>query len=120
MLIAVCFVAPVSMIAQQNAAPPTGPVYVVVHVDVNGPSAVATANKLLLDYAAECRKDKGAVRIDVFVQDYKPNHYTVIEVWQTREAYEAHRGRAYSKEYREKLQPLLGSPLDERWHGVLQ
>lgn len=101
-------------------AQPKGEVYVVTHVDVNGPNAVPTSNKLLLDYVAESRKDKGAVRIEVVVQDGRPNHYTLVEVWQSREAFEAHTATDYAKHFREKLQPFLGSPFDERLHSVLQ
>jgi len=104
--------------AQQT---PTGQVYVVTHVDVIPPNGgIATANKLLLEYATESRKDKGAVRMEVIVQDGRPNHFVIYEVWQSRAAFEAHTGTEYAKRFREKIQPILGSPFDERLHAVLQ
>jgi quinol monooxygenase YgiN len=97
------------------------PVYVVTHVDVFGANGgVAAANKILLDYAADSKKHAGFVRFEVMVQDGRPNHYTVVEVWQTRAAFEAHTGTAQAKAFREKIQPLLGSPFDERLHSLLQ
>jgi quinol monooxygenase YgiN len=107
-----------TMSAQQT---PTGQVYVVTHVDVIPPNGgIATANKLLLEYAAESRKDKGVVRMEVVVQDGRPNHFVIYEVWQSRAAFEAHTATEYAKRFRERIQPVLGSPFDERLHGVLQ
>lgn len=118
-LLLLMFVFCAALLAQPQPQP-SGPVYIVTHIDVFGPNAVPTTNKLLLDYAAASRKEKGAKRIEVVVQDGHPNHYTVIEVWDTRAQFEEHNGRDYAKQYREKLQPFLGSPFDERWHSILQ
>lgn len=97
------------------------PVYVVTHVDVLGANGgVAAANKVLLDYQADSKKHAGFVRFEVMVQDGRPNHFTVVEVWQTRAAFEAHTATAQAKTFREKIQPLLGSPFDERLHALLQ
>ena len=41
--------------------------YVVTHVDVNGPGAPAEAAKLLQQFAADSRKDPGSVRFEVLV-----------------------------------------------------
>jgi len=43
-----------------------------------------------------------------------------VEVWQSREAFEAHDASPHTRAYREKLQPMLGSPFDERLHYELQ
>ena len=104
----------IPLFAQQ----PGGKVYVVTHVDVTPDFSAATA-KLLQQYGAESRKDPGAVRIEVLVQDGRPNHFTVVEVWQSRDAFEAHSALAHTKRSREKLQPMLGSPFDERLHSML-
>ena len=52
-------------------------------------------------------------------QEGHPNHFTIFEVWQTRQDFETHLATAYSKTFREKIQPLLGSPFDERLHIML-
>src|SRR5579864_1717668 len=93
-------------------------VYVVTHVDVT-PNYTADATKLLGEFAAESKKDPGVVRFEVLQQDSRANHYTILEVWQTRQAFEAHSAAEHTKRYREKLQPMLGSPFDERLHEVL-
>ena len=89
-----------------------GRVYVVSHVDVIPKYAAETA-KLLLAYGADSRKDAGAVRIDVLVEN-GPNHFTLVEVWETRAAYEAHVSQEHTRAFREKVHPWLGSPYDER------
>jgi len=93
-------------------------VYVVTHVDVT-PNYTADATKALREFGAESRKDPGVMRFEVLQQDSRANHYTVVQVWQTRQAFEAHSAAEHTKRFREKLQPMLGSPFDERLHELL-
>jgi quinol monooxygenase YgiN len=93
--------------------------YVVTHVDVNGPGAPAEAAKLLQQFAADSRKDPGSVRFEVLREPNRLNHFTVVEIWQDRQAFETHLGLAHSRDFRQKMQPLLGSPFDERLHNLL-
>ena len=108
----------VGNIAAQEPAKGGKSVYVVTHVDVT-PNFTADATKTLRDFGTESRKDPGAVRFEVLQQDSRPNHYTIVEVWQTRQAFEAHSAMEHTKRYREKLQPMLGSPFNERLHEIL-
>jgi quinol monooxygenase YgiN len=88
---------------------------VVTHVDVM-PKSTADGRTLLREFASESRKDAGAVRIEVFEELARPNHSTVVEVWKSRKAYEDHLASDHVRAYRAKLQPMLGSPFDERLH----
>ena len=93
-------------------------IYVVTHVDTlpgNGPGA-----KLLQQYAAESRKDKGAVRIELYVQISRTNHFSLVEVWENQQAFEAHEAAPHTKQFREQIQPMLGSPFDERLHQIVE
>jgi len=92
-------------------------IYVVTHVDVL-PTEAAAGAKLLHEYAAESRKEKGAVRVEVYVQVSRINHFTLVEVWQNRQALEAHEAAAQTKRFRQQIDPLLGSPYDERLHTM--
>lgn len=92
-----------------------GRLHIVSHVDVTPQYAKETA-KLLLDYGAATRKDPGALRVDVLVEPGHTNHFTLIEVWESRAAYDAHVGLDHTKAFRAKLYPWLGSPYDERLH----
>jgi quinol monooxygenase YgiN len=95
-------------------------VYVVTHVDIAGtPAIVAEATRLLKEFSADSQKDTGVVRFELLLQDGRLNHFTIVSVWQTRDAFEAHSGAEHTKRFREKIQPMLGSPFDERLHGLL-
>jgi quinol monooxygenase YgiN len=126
--LAVALIAGTSMMAQAqqpgtpgNAqAPPTGPVYVVTHVDIIGTAQrVADAITLMHDFQAASLGDAGAVRFEVLQQDSRLNHFVMSEVWQSREAYDAHNGLEHARKFREKLGPMLGSPFDVRLHRLL-
>ncbi|MEP7355179.1 MAG: antibiotic biosynthesis monooxygenase [Acidobacteriota bacterium] len=93
--------------------------YVVTHVDLTPPN-IASAAKLLNDFAAEARRDPGAVRYEVMVEPDRRNHIAIVSVWESRELFEKHLALEHTKLFREKLQPMLGGPLDERWHVLLQ
>lgn len=86
-------------------------VMVVTHVDV-APPGDATA--LLRKLADESRADAGNLRFDILQHTQRANHFTIIEAWRTRAARDRHAAAAHTKAYRETLQPLIGSPLDER------
>jgi quinol monooxygenase YgiN len=90
-------------------------IYAVSHVDVL-PTEAAAGTKLLQQYAVESRKDKGAVRVEAYIQVSRVNHFTLVEVWENRQALEAHEAAAHTKKFRQQIDPMLGSPYDERLH----
>jgi quinol monooxygenase YgiN len=94
---------------------PDESICVVTHVDVIPPKT-AEGRQLLQEFATATRKDAGAVRIEVFEDLSRPNHSTVVEVWKSRKSYENHLAADHVKAYRAQLQPMLGSPFDERLH----
>ncbi len=94
-------------------------VYVVTHIDLL-PAGVTPGIAALKQLAAETAKEKDCVRFEVMQQDGRPNHFTVVGVWKDRKAFETHDAAPYTKEFREKLQPFVGSPWDERLHKIVQ
>ena len=114
-LLAACFA------ARTQAQEPSkqARIYVVVHVDSAPPDA-ATATKMLQQYTTDARKEKGAVRIELYVQISRPNHYSLVEVWENQQAFDVHEASAQTKQFREHIQPLLASPFDERLHTLLE
>jgi len=100
------------------AAQTEAPLYVVTYIDVF-PNFAADTAKALEDFSAASSKDPGYVRIDVMRDVDRVNHFAVVEVWRTRKEYEAHLGQAHTKQFREKIQPGLGSPFDERLYHKL-
>jgi quinol monooxygenase YgiN len=102
------------------AQDPGQKVYVVTHVDIGGPALAAEGAKVLQQFATDSVKDPGSIRFELLREPNRINHFTIVEVWQSREAFEAHLTAPHSKTFREKIQPLLGSPFDERLHILLQ
>jgi quinol monooxygenase YgiN len=91
-------------------------VHVITHVDV----APNTQAPLLLTRLAEAsRQEPGNLRFDVVQLVQRANHFTVIEAWRDQEALDAHVAATHTRAYRDELQPLTGSPLDERIYSAL-
>ena len=86
-------------------------VSVVAHVDVAPNPAVAP---MLTRLAEASRQEPGNLRFDVLQHMMRANHFTVVETWRDQAALDAHVAAAHTKRYRDELQPLTGSPLDER------
>jgi len=92
-------------------APSRGTLYVISHVDVLPNPEVPEMLKRLADAS---RKEDGNLRFDVVQYSVRPNHSTVIEQWRDQKALDAHVATAHTRQYRDEIQPLTGSPLDER------
>lgn len=93
--------------------------YVVTHVDLM-PNYIADGTPLLSKFAADSRKDKGAVRFELLQEPGRKNHFTIVSVWENQSAFDNHLEAEHTRQFREKLQPMLGGPLDERLHVILQ
>jgi len=112
-LVGVALAAPA--LAQHGAAKQ---LYVVTYVDVF-PNGAAETNKLLQQFASDSRKDPGSVRFEVLRDVERANHFTIVEVWQNRQAYDAHLALDHTKQFRDKIQQYLGSPFDERLYNSM-
>jgi len=91
-------------------------VIVLAHVDVAPNPQVAV---MLKDLAETSRKEAGNVRFDVVQHTMRANHFTVVEVWRDQQALDAHVAAPHTRQYRDTLQPMTGSPLDERVYRVI-
>lgn len=100
------------------AAEPTGRVYVITHIDLT-PNNTEAGVALTRQYAAATLKEKSCTRFEILQQDGRPNHLTLVATWKDRQAFDAHDGAPWTKQYREKMQPLIGSPWDERLHALV-
>ena len=92
--------------------------FVITHVDIGGQGT--NAAELLKRLADASRKEEGNLRFDVLQHTMRANHFTVIESWQSQKAVDAHAGAAHTKEYRNNLAPISGSPLDERLYKAVE
>ena len=100
------------------SASAAGPIYAVTHVDVIPPRK-EDGVALLRQLAADSGNDAGNVRFDVLQQTNRPNHFTVVEAWKDRNAFDAHGMAAHSRQFRDRLAPMSGALYDERLYVVL-
>jgi len=96
-----------------------GPVWVVTHVDVPPPSKDACIAELKT-LAEASRKDAGNLAFGVTQQSNRPNHFTVVEVWQDQKAFDAHAVAEHTKKFRAALGPMLGAPYEDRVYAAVE
>jgi quinol monooxygenase YgiN len=85
----------------------------ITHVDFV-PVYREEGEKMLKMLADGSRPEKDAARFDVLTQASRPNHMTLIEVWNTRSAWRKHLVAKHTKDFRLSLLPRSGSIYDER------
>jgi quinol monooxygenase YgiN len=106
-------------VAANDALSGKGGVIVVSHVDVPPPrkdECIAALNPL----ADASRKGNGNQRFEVQQQSNRPNHFTVVEVWKDKKAYDGSRSGEAQRQFRDKLGPMLGALYDERLYSVVR
>jgi quinol monooxygenase YgiN len=92
--------------------------YVVTYFETM-PVAKDQARKLVRQLGDKSRNDEGNLSFEVLVRYAQPNHFAILEAWRDKDAQTAHIAATHTKEFREKLTPLLRSPYDERAHTGL-
>jgi quinol monooxygenase YgiN len=74
------------------------------------------ARAALKAMAIESADDAGNISYDAFVQANRGNHFTVIEAWVNKDAFDAHAAAAHTRAFRERIMPFIGAPYDDRLH----
>jgi len=100
-------------VAPARATPGRNAVVVVSHVDIGGGGQVDVP-AMLRTLAEASRAEPQCLRFDVTQHTARANHFTVVEVWADQQALDRHAAAAHTKQYRDEVQPVAGSPLDER------
>lgn len=101
-----------------ESKPAAGAVYVVTHVDVIPPrkdDGVAALKQL----GDASRLGGGNLRFEVVQQTNRPNHFTVVEIWNDAKALEAHSMAVSTRQFRDKLAPITGALYDERMYTAV-
>ncbi len=93
-------------------------ILVVTHVDVIPPEKDNGANALE-QLADGGRGHTGNLQFDVWRQTSRPNHFTVVEAWVNRGAFDVHQMQKETREFRLKLGPMSGALYDERLYKIL-
>jgi quinol monooxygenase YgiN len=94
-------------------------IFAVTHVDVIPPEKDNGANALE-QLADGSRRHAGNLQFDVWRQSSRPNHFTVVESWASRGAFDVHGMQKEAREFRMKLGPISGALYDERLYKVLK
>jgi quinol monooxygenase YgiN len=91
------------------------PVTVVTHFDVipNGDN-VAQATALLEKFVLDSRSDPGVTSFTLITWAPTTNHFQLLEVFDSQQAFDHHVATAHTIAFRTAVQPFIGSPLDER------
>jgi quinol monooxygenase YgiN len=101
-----------------SAEEANSPVVTVIHIDAM-PQFTQAAAALLIGFRSDSLRDTGAKGFQLLQEVDHPNHFTLVEKWSTRKEYESHNIAAHTRRFRDQLQPMLGSPFDERLHTEL-
>jgi quinol monooxygenase YgiN len=103
-------------VAGASAQDASQPVTIVVYTEV-APAKAAEAKKLILGYAAEARKAKGALEITTLQRISDASHFALIERWQSQADKQAFAATDPVTKYRASLDPLRSAAYDERIHA---
>jgi quinol monooxygenase YgiN len=94
-------------------------VYAITHVDVF-PAGKDQAAALVTALAEANRKLPGNLWFEVLQVIGHPNHFTLVQGWRDRHAFDNSLMAASTREFRQKLTPLEGALYDERLYHVLR
>jgi len=90
---------------------------VIAHADfVAAPQAPALLKRL----AEASRREEGNVRFDVVQHAMRANHFTVVQTRQNQKALDAHAAAAHTRQHRDELHSITGSPVDERVYKAVE
>jgi len=92
--------------------------YVVTYIEVE-PDAQSQAAPLLRQLADASRRESGNLRFEVLQRTDRRHHFAILEAWRDQKSAETHASAPTTKQFRERLQPLLAAPYDERPHTGL-
>ncbi len=109
--VAPCALMP-SSVAYAEQAPA---VTVVTHFDTipNG-NNVALAEALLEQFVLDSRSDPGVISFTLITWAPTTNHFQLLEVFDSLDAFNRHVSAAHTIAFRTAMQPFVGSPIDER------
>jgi quinol monooxygenase YgiN len=98
---------------------PPHALWVATHVDAMPDHAAEVA--IMLKQIGEANaREAGHLRTIVGLQLDHPNHFTLIEVWITRAAFEMHEAAKPTRAFRTKLAPMIGALYDSRPYQAIE
>ena len=107
-LLALLFFAAILTPAQASNQPITA----VTHIDFMPGHLDAVPG--LIAYVVQASDDPNILHVELFQQIGATNHYTLVETFRNRAAYNVHVAAPYTLKFRSIISPALGAPYDER------
>jgi len=109
--VAPCALHPGTMAWAESASPVT----VVTHFDVipNG-NNLTLGQALLEQFVLDSRSDPGVISFTLITWAPTTNHFQVLEVFDSLDAFNRHVTAAHTIAFRTAMQAYVGSPIDER------
>ena len=104
---------PLAMTPKASAQDAQQTAYMVTYIEV-APAATSDAAALLKELATSSRQDSGLLRFEILQRTVPSNQFVVLEAWKDEPALNAHAAAAHAKQFRDKVQPLLMAPIDDR------
>ena len=89
------------------------PVYVVINVDLV-PDHAAEGKAVLVEEGRLSRHDAGFICWQLLQRRDRDNHLAIVEAWSSDADFDRHVETDHARSARQKLQPILASPFDER------
>lgn len=111
-------VLPLGVFQTAHAADGADTAYVVTYFETAQPSS-GKALALLRQVSRASRKEGGNLRFEALQRIGQADQFVILEAWKDKDAQAAHAAAAHTKNFREKLQPVLRGPYDERPHTAL-
>jgi quinol monooxygenase YgiN len=93
-------------------------IFVVTHVDVMPPNTDASV-ALLNNLVSPSRNEPGNRRFEVWFLIGHANHMTMVEAWESADAWERHASASHTREFRGSMSPLNGALYDERLYRAI-
>jgi quinol monooxygenase YgiN len=100
-------------LAPQASAQEDSTSHMITYIEVT-PAAKAQAATVLKELAAASKQDAGLMRFEVLERTAPSNQFVIVEAWKDEAALNAHAGAAHAKQFRDKMQPHLMAPIDDR------
>jgi quinol monooxygenase YgiN len=100
-------------LAPQASAQEDSTSHMITYIEVT-PAAKAQAASVLKELAAASKQDAGLMRFEVLERTAPSNQFVIVEAWKDEAALNAHAGAAHAKQFRDKMQPHLMAPIDDR------
>ena len=88
-------------------------IHMVSYVDA-APAARNQVATLLRQLANASRKDAGLIRFEILQRTSPSSQFVILESWKDQAAFDAHVAAAHHKQFREKIDTHLISPVDDR------